>query len=289
MGGIAMKRGVLLYFGIMALALLGSSCTVLEERSGCPCYLTLDLTKIDKGIREWQFWLFTPDGEIMYKDTIYRRSYSSPYTVQVPRNRRMQCLLWGNARGATLLDETMTPATSLLKKEDVLADSLYFFADTVDTWKEDGWVSVEPKKEFATVDIYMQGWVDIEYVVELILKCDTKGFYVDGGFYSGKVETHMQFDDIDEYCSHFQGRILRQPDTENLKLSMLLKKKEIDGTLGPVIVDKDIPIGKYLEENGYDMHKPILEDIRMDIDYSRNSFMIKAEDWEATYKLVEEI
>ena len=108
-------------------------------------------------------------------------------------------------------------------------------------------------------------------------------------FVSRNIFDRMQFDDIDEYCSHFQGRILRQPDTENLKLSMLLKKKEIDGTLGPVIVDKDIPIGKYLEENGYDMHKPILEDIRMDIDYSRNSFMIKAKDWEATYKLVEEI
>mgnify|MGYP003294875829 CR=1 FL=1 len=314
-----MKKRVLLYCWAITALLLISSCTVLEERSGCPCYLTMDLTKIDKGIREWQLWLFTPEGEIMFKDTIYRRAYSTPYTVQVPRNRQMQCLLWGNARGATLLDETMTPATSLLKKEDVLADSLYFFADTVDTWKEDGWVSVEPKKEcvladslyffsetvdtwkedgwvrveprkeFATVDIYMQGWVDIEYVVELILRCDTKGFYVNGEFYPGNVDTHMQFHNLGNYYSHFRGRILRQPDTENIRLSMLLKKKEIDGTVGEIIVDKDIPIGKYLEENGYDMNKLVLEDIRMDIDYSNNNFMIKAEDWEATYKLVEEM
>lgn len=284
-----MKKRVLLYcWAITALSLI-SSCTVLEERSGCPCYLTMDLTKIDKGIREWQLWLFTPEGEIMFKDTIYRRAYSTPYTVQVPRNRQMQCLLWGNARGATLLDETMTPATSLLKKEGVLADSLYFFSETVDTWKEDGWVRVEPRKEFATVDIYMQGWVDIEYVVELILRCDTKGFYVNGEFYPGNVDTHMQFHNLGNYYSHFRGRILRQPDTENIRLSMLLKKKEIDGTVGEIIVDKDIPIGKYLEENGYDMNKLVLEDIRMDIDYSTNNFMIKAEDWEATYKLVEEM
>lgn len=284
-----MKKRVLLYCCAITALLLISSCTVLEERSGCPCYLTMDLTKIDKGIREWQLWLFTPEGEIMFKDTIYRRAYSTPYTVQVPRNRQMQCLLWGNARGATLLDETMTPATSLLKKEGVLADSLYFFSETVDTWKEDGWVRVEPRKEFATVDIYMQGWVDIEYVVELILRCDTKGFYVNGEFYPGNVDTHMQFHNLGNYYSHFRGRILRQPDTENIRLSMLLKKKEIDGTVGEIIVDKDIPIGKYLEENGYDMNKLVLEDIRMDIDYSNNNFMIKAEDWEATYKLVEEM
>ncbi len=286
---MAMKKRVLLYCWAITALLLISSCTVLEERSGCPCYLTMDLTKIDKGIREWQLWLFTPEGEIMFKDTIYRRAYSTPYTVQVPRNRQMQCLLWGNARGATLLDETMTPATSLLKKEGVLADSLYFFSETVDTWKEDGWVRVEPRKEFATVDIYMQGWVDIEYVVELILRCDTKGFYVNGEFYPGNVDTHMQFHNLGNYYSHFRGRILRQPDTENIRLSMLLKKKEIDGTVGEIIVDKDIPIGKYLEENGYDMNKLVLEDIRMDIDYSNNNFMIKAEDWEATYKLVEEM
>lgn len=284
-----MKKRVLLYCRVISAVLLISSCTVLEERSGCPCYLTMDFTKIDKGIREWQFWLFTPEGEIMFKDTIYRRSYSSPYTVQVPRDRQMQCLLWGNARSATLLDETMSPATSILKKEGVLADSLYFFSDIVDTWKEDGWVSVEPRKEFATVDVYMLGWAGIEYVVELIIECDTKGFYVDGDFYPGKVYTQMQFDNIDNNYSHFSGRILRQPDTENIKLSMLLKKKEIDGTIGNVIVDKDIPIGKYLEENGYDMHNPVLEDIRMDIDYSNNDFRIKAEDWEATYKLIEEM
>ena len=41
------------------------SCTVLEERSGCPCYLAVDLSKVDKSIREWQLWLFA--GEQHYK------------------------------------------------------------------------------------------------------------------------------------------------------------------------------------------------------------------------------
>ena len=81
-----MKR-MLLIWGLVAGVLAGG-CTVLEDRSGCPCYLTVDFTKVDKGVREWQMWLFTPEGELLYKDTVYRRSYQTPYTIEVPRSKK---------------------------------------------------------------------------------------------------------------------------------------------------------------------------------------------------------
>ena len=284
-----MKSSVMFPAMALCVAFCLASCTIFEERSGCPCYLTVDFSKVDKGIREWQLWLFDDDGGLMYKDTVYRRSYSSPYVVQVPRNRQVQCFMWGNARGATILEEAYSSSTLLLKKEGLPADSLFFYADTIDTWKEDGLMSVSPRKEFATIDIYIYGWAEIDFVAEMELLCDSRGFYVGGDFYPDKISVQMPVTGIDDYYTHFSGRMLRQHDTENIKLSLILKQKEIDGKIGKELVNQEIPIGMFLEANGYDMQNPILQDIRMELDYSYSNITVRTDDWEATYRLEEEI
>lgn len=275
---------------ISLLAFIGvCSCRVFEDRDVCNSYLTVDFTNVDKGIREWQMWLFNGAGELIYKDTVYRRSYASPYVVQVPRYGQVKCLLWGNVRGATSLEEKYSLGTVLLKKEGVSADSIYFCSDTISTEGEESYLKVVPKKEFATVDIYLEGWAGLDFEVEMKLLCAKGGFYVDGGFCGGGVTTDMVLYDLGDYYTHFRGRILRQPDTENIMLSLLIRKKEVDGSLGKVLVDKDIPLGMYLEENGYNIGDEFLGDIRMEVDYSYNLLTIKAEEWSASYRLVEEI
>lgn len=264
-------------------------CTVLEDRDPCPCYLEVDFSQVDKSIREWQMWLFSPSGELLFKDTVYRRSYSSPYVVEVPRNTGVQCLLWGNARGGTSLNESFSLYTSLQHLPGLPADSLFFSTDTISTMGEESSLKVVPHKEFATVDICLQGWIGVDFDASMELVCGTQGFYVDRRFLAGNVSSNMKLFDMGDYYTQFRGRILRQPDTENIILSLLIKKREIDGSIGETLIDKDIPIGKYLEENGYDMHTLHMSDIVMDVDYSYTSLVIKAEDWEATYSLNEEI
>lgn len=265
------------------------SCTVLEDRDPCPCYLEVDFSQVDKSIREWQMWLFSPEGKLLFKDTVYRRSYSSPYIVEVPRNTKVQCLLWGNARGGTSLNELFSLSTSLLHKGGEAADSLYFSTDTISTMGEESSLKVHPRKEFATVDICLQGWIGVDFDASVEIVCGTQGFYVDRRFLRGDVTSTMKLYDMGDYYTQFRGRILRQPDPENVILSLLIRKLEIDGSVGEILVDKDIPIGKYLEENGYDMHTPDMPDIVMGVDYSYTNLVIKAEDWEATYSLNEEI
>ena len=271
--------------GILSLC----GCTVLEDRDPCPCYLEVDFSQVDKSIREWQMWLFSPEGTLLFKDTVYRRSYSSPYIVEVPRNSKVQCLLWGNARGGTNLNESYSRYTTLLHKGGFAADSLYFSTDTISTMGEESSLKVFPRKEFATVDICLQGWIGVDFDASMELLCGAQGFYVDRRFLRGEVSSSMKLYDMGDYYTQFRGRILRQPDPENIILSLLIRKKEIDGSIGEVLIDKDIPIGKYLEENGYDMHTPDMSDIVMDVDYSYTNLVIKAEDWEATYSLNEEI
>ena len=274
---------------LMAGSIFLASCTVLEDRDPCPCYLEVDFSKVGKDIREWQMWLFTQEGKLLFKDTVYRRSYTAPYIVKVPRDSKVQCLLWGNARAGTCLEEHYSLYTSLNKKSGSLADSLYFSTDTISTMGEESLLSVEPRKEFATVDIYMEGWVGIDYQASLELVCGAQGFYVNRDFIGGEVGCDMRFFDYGDYYTQFRGRILRQPDTENIILSLFIQKLEIDGTSGSVLVDMDIPLGMYLEQNGYDIQAADMPDIVMNVDYSYNNLVIKAENWEATYRLDEEI
>lgn len=275
--------------GVLLPLLLLCGCTVYEDRSGCPNYLTIDFTQVDNSIKEWQMWLFDGQGQLIFKDTVYRRSYSQPYTVEVPRSSGGKCLLWGNLRVATEVKERNSYGTSISKVADVSADSVYFFGKQMDMNGEDSYFKVVPQKEFATVDIYVKGWVGSDYEADMVLECANSGFYVGKEFYGEKTSVQVHVHDVGISFTHFRCRILRQKDPENLVLKLFIREILPDGTFGNILLDNEIPIGEYLSANGYDMQRPSLEDISMEVDYSYNEFVIRAADWEASYKIDKEI
>lgn len=271
------------------LLLAAAGCTVLEDRQGCPCWLTIDMQEVDRSIKEWHVWLFNGSGDLIYRDTLYRRHYQEPYVVEVPRHEKVQCLLWGNIRDATSLSEAYSLGTFMLKEGGVSADSLYFSTDTINTSGEESYLKIVPNKEFATVDIIMKGWIGIDFDVDMTIECASSGFFVDKRFCGSRNATNLKVKDIGNYYTRFSGRILRQYDTENLVLTLYVKELLPDGTPGKVLYDMDIPIGDYLESNGYNMYTGAMEDITMELDFTYNNLLIKAEDWSAEYKIVEEI
>ncbi len=272
----------------LSCSMLLGSCTVFENRDGCSNYLAVDLQGVDKSIKEWQMWLFDGNGTLLLKDTIFRRSYQEPYVVSVPRADEVKCLMWGNMRNATQVEENYSYTTCFEKLPDIWADSLYFFADTISTRGETSSLKVVPRKEFATVDIYVKGCVGTGYEAEVAIVCGSSGFYVSKEFLVGKSVIYANIYGRDDCSTHFRGRILRQPDTENILLKLYIKDLNPDGSLGNVRVDTEVPLGEYLYENGYDMNGFSLEDIEIEVDCSFNRFLVKVADWEATYKIVEE-
>ena len=279
-------------FAVKALSVAGvllAGCTVLEERNVCPCCLTVDFSAVDNGIREWQMWLFSQEGEVIFKDTIYRRSYTSPYVVEVPRNSKVQCLMWGNARGGTYVEEEFSMSTSLVKRDSVMSDSLFFYKDYISTMGENSSFTVMPSKEFATVDIFIKGWLGDDYEAQVAVICASAGFYVSKEFLERGAVTYASVYELGDTYTHFRSRILRQPDTENVLLKLYIRDLNPDGSLGEIKVDTEVPLGEYLFENGYDMGNLSLEDIEIEIDYSYNRFQVKVADWEATYKILKEI
>ena len=275
--------------GLLAGTIMLWSCTVFENRNVCPNYLSLDMREVDRTIKEWQMWLFDGNGALLHKDTIYRRSYQEPYVVPVPRTDGVRCFMWGNMRNATRIEESYSYGTYFEKFPDVWADSLYFFADTISTEGENSYIKVIPGKEFSTVDIYIKGWAGNEYEAEVALICASSGFYVSKEFLERKSVTYANIFEKGNDFTHFRSRIWRQPDTENVLLKLYIRDLNPDGSLGEVRVDTEVPVGEYLYENGYDMNGISLEDIEIEVDYSFNRFQVKAADWEATYKIVEEI
>ena len=273
----------------VAGALLLGSCTVFENRDGCPNYLIVDLQEVDKTIKEWQMWLFDSEGTLLFKDTIFRRSYQEPYTVSVPRADNVKCLMWGNMRNATCVEENYSYGTCLKKLPDVWADSLYFYGETISTKGENSYVKVVPGKEFATVDVYVKGWAGNDYEADVAIICASSGFYVTKKFLEGTVVTYASEYGKGDYYTHFRSRIWRQPDTENVLLKLFIRDLNPDGSFGEIKVDTEVPLGEYLYDNGYDMNGISLEDIEIEVDYSFNRFQIKVADWEATYKILEEI
>ena len=273
----------------MAGTLLLGSCTVFENRDGCPNYLTVDMREVDKTIKEWQMWLFDEEGKLLLKDTIYRRSYTEPYVVSVPRADNVKCLMWGNMRNATHIEENYSYGTFFEKLPDVWADSLYFFADTISTGRENSYVKVIPGKEFATVDIFIKGWLGDDYEAQVAVICASAGFYVSKEFLERGAVTYASVYELGDTYTHFRSRILRQPDTENVLLKLYIRDLNPDGSLGEIKVDTEVPLGEYLFENGYDMGNLSLEDIEIEIDYSYNRFQVKVADWEAIYKILKEI
>ncbi len=278
-----------LVYAFVAGALFLGGCTVLEDRDGCPNYLVVDLQEVDKSIKEWQMWLFDKDGTLLFKDTIFRRSYGEPYTVLVPRSDDVRCFMWGNMRDATHIEENYSYDTCFEKIPDVWADSLYFFGGTVSTKGENSYVKVIPGKEFATVDIFVKGWVGNDYEAEVSIICASSGFYVSKEFLYKPVVSYAVEYGKGDYYTHFRSRIWRQPDTENVLLKLYIRDLNPDGSLGVVKIDTEVPLGEYLYENGYDMGSLSLEDIEIEVDYSYNRFQVKVADWEATYPILKEI
>ncbi len=280
-------RGALLG-GLLPLMLL-CCCTVLEDRSGCANYLSMDFSGVDKSIKEWQMWFFNEEGKLVLKDTVYRSSYSSPYVVQVPRSPDLRCILWGNMRSATDVNENYSYMTNIAKKADMSSDSIYFFTGTINTEGEESELKVVPQKEFATVDIFVKGWVGSGFDARMVLECASSGFYVGKEFMGGTTYTTAYVYDTGNYYTQFRCRMLRQQDTENMVLRLYINELLPDGSLGRTVVSKDIPLGEYLEENGYNMQATSLQDIVMEVDFSYNKLIVKVADWEAIYRIDKEI
>ena len=70
---------------VLILAAVVQSC-ILEDRSGCPSYLTLDFSETPDSVSHIHLIIKQVNGRLL-SDTLYRRDFDSVYEIPVMRGR----------------------------------------------------------------------------------------------------------------------------------------------------------------------------------------------------------
>ncbi|MEG1290523.1 MAG: hypothetical protein RR919_09200 [Bacteroidales bacterium] len=240
-----------------------TSCTkfVWEDRSECPCILTLDLSNVDKNVSELHLWIFGEDNSILSRDTIAPDRFGGTYDVLIKREM-VKYYVWGNIKGATKLQDNLTLNSTLTKVENSSADSLYHYSKQLSTNFESQIDTVYLNKEFITLYFYLDGKPEIvgsEIIIEIT---SSGGYYLDGSIINSASNVQSTITPAENYCSI---RLTRQ----KIEDMYLLLYSQTDTQ--KVLIDKYC-LGTLLKQNKYDMHSILLQDIIIEIDFS-NTFI----------------
>lgn len=151
----------ILLFSILAsytVLSLFSCDSIMEDRSACPCFVTLDFSGTDTSIKRLDLWFLASDGEILARDTILKESYLLPYNVRLAKDM-VGCHVWGN------------PDT----------DSLYYSGTELDATGETVHEYIEVCREYADIYLILDG-SEGDGILSSWITCSTSGRGIDGEY-----------------------------------------------------------------------------------------------------------
>ena len=273
-------RFVIPAFLFIHLSALSGCSGIFEDRSDCPCYLTLLLDGCDPSrVRNLHVWLFDSSGDILRRDTLYGGEYGNGYRVLVKRDM-VECRVWGNITEATYIRKDMRPEAILLKKQTLSADSLFFYGSGIHTEGEEVSAKVVLRKEFLTVKVLLKNAAETGYPVGMQILSGSEGLDINGKPVAGTGVTAAFPEPGEGEEPEYRFRLLRQEECAGIRL--LITDGPMDQT-GSSEVLKEYPLGEWLVQNGYDMKAENLSDVEIEIDFSASLITVSAEDWRETY------
>ncbi len=257
------------------LALLLCSCSILEDRTPCPCRLTMDYSKVLK----YDFIHRMVDGE--YNVTLSGGDFKFCETVPVDLidTIRQESVSKGSIRISGVLSKKGKEALTVA--EGSQADSLYAFSTTIEATGEKAYVLMEAHKQFTTVHIKESGVENTESGIQNRLdkvRMIVKGNYHGVDRYTleplpGNFECVVpEASSIGEYSL----RIPRQGDA-SIMMELFLDRTndETTGCQGRL----SLPLGRYMEELGYDFKAESLADIYIGLNIVSRKAFIRVENW----------
>lgn len=246
------------------------SCSVKEDRSGCPCYLILDVDAfVDGGFFHGGAVAFSARDldfvEPVELDSYYRTGYVKTVS-RIPL--RVAC-----AAGIRACDLS---GTTVLVRPGGPADSLMAFACDALPEGDELYVKAEPHKQYCAVHM----------IVEHPEEYD--GFSVTvGGRYSGLDILSLkpvpgENTVVAGHCpdGSFVALLLRQADDAGLAVTMLDAEGE---------QLYSIDLSAALKEASYDWTKPDLDDVTLRVDYAKSHVTMEISEWNSdeNYRNVE--
>lgn len=243
------------------------SCTVKEDRMECPCFLTIDMGGVEAaglmGTGLDSIAVSVRAGEGYYvRKAFHLRDNVLEYNVAVPKSRVDVLAVCGAGQFTSDSDGIHIPDGSecpvlYLGSESFVADAGEM-RRSVMLYRSCCLLTVSMKTSF--------GARPRPYRISL--EGNVSGYMMDGSPEEGSFHSFSS-DSSDGLC-HL--RIPRQKDS-----SLLLEVDFLD--TGEVRI---FPVGEYIIESGYDWNAPHLEDIDVEMDFSRSSLTVAISKWKKT-------
>src|SRR5574344_47962 len=262
------KKALLLFM----IALLEFSCdTIWESRSGCPCYLSLDISDCRGKSDTVQIWYYNSGDSLVLNDTA-DLSNSLLYEAPLPRGG-IRYHVWRGIQKTEVTEERLEkPMIMQIAGKEF--GQIYRFDGRVNTNCEETNDAVKMKKEYARLKILFKNLPDkFENAVKTRVLCETSGYYIDGKF--AESSTYMAREMSNNMPLVFI--IGRQLHAEAIKLLLFVHREQ-----GEELQIGEIEIGKMLLNGGCDMKEEEISDVELIVDFSASSVTRKVEDWSVT-------
>lgn len=254
---------------ILAAALLGAaSCSIKEDRTPCPCWLSIDFSRCSQKTVTVSAWA---DSEL-FNDRIAVQDYpdAESYEKTVPKGYVSTSVISGER-------EMKRSGAHLTVPLGHDADSIYAHAANVECLGEFAKDTAVLHKQFARVFMNVEVPQGHAYPYTFSAVSDVCG---------------MDMRDLSPVEGEFKVDL--QLDKDNICMFCLPRQKENGGSLRLLIQDRGeiietIPLAQWIEKMGYSWIRKDLEDIYIGVDYAKAEVSISVNGWDDGYSFKVEI
>ena len=249
-------------FAVLSLAALLCACTIREDRSLCPCFLTLDLSGLDaesladSGCEEIVWTLVS--GDTCIGGRIPVDELPQEHLVEVPREDAFLYVLAGD-------EGLFVPGEGLVIPEGSESPRLYAFAAAVETSQPELSVPICLHKRYARLEIRFREALRLGTECRLLGEVcgyDPMAEPLPGVFSLPVVP------DGDGCCE-----VVLPAQADASLLLCLYRNGELE---------RAFSLGTYILESGYEWAAEDLEDISLEVDYLHAPVRYKVEQWKKT-------
>ena len=250
----------------MAIVTASASCSLKEDRDGCPCHLIIDL---DNAVGNGNADIFIfQDGEEVLADNVVPADYPEGYRCEVRRRPASATVIQG-------LEESVLNGGRLVIRDGNDADRLFLYNETLQCGSETVRAAADLHKNWTTLEISLAAEAGEDSPAGNV-RIDISGGICGMDLRNG-APVRGDFQCIarlaDSGFAVYAVNLPRQISSEDEILIAVSRN-------GKELFSCDI--SEAISKTGFDWSKPDLDDIRLRLDYISALFDVEIAEWETS-------
>lgn len=242
------------------------SCSVKEDRSDCPCLLTLDFSDVDyellheAGLTEMGI-IVSSESEICVRESVSIKDAPQEYVLAVPRSFVNLCAVCGDGGG--------WKGSSVVVDEGDECPKYYVSFDSFDSRHNAMTRKVVLHKNHCILTVRLKDSYGVpSRSFSVTAEGDICGFDMYGDLVAGPFKA-----DSEESAGGECSICLPRQRDGSLSLQICFPGS------GDI---RSFPLGDYILQSGYDWEAPDLEDIDVEVDFSLTGVSFTIDTWKKT-------